>query len=100
MPSGPEPTAALRLSDGPFTYDRRLAVLWEVLAPTVDRGGWRTEGGDFGQDHFATVDTDWLLTRDMSRPHQIRITSHRIRRRTGRLLGYARSPPSPGCGAR
>jgi hypothetical protein len=64
----------LWLSEGPLTYDRRLAILREALAPTVDRGSWRCGDADMGQDHFATADTDWLLTYDMSRPHQIRIS--------------------------
>jgi hypothetical protein len=64
----------LRLTEGPLAHDRRLAILQEALAPTADRGNWRSERGDSGQDHFATVDTDWLLTYDMSHPHQIRIS--------------------------
>ncbi|MER6110665.1 SMI1/KNR4 family protein [Streptomyces hirsutus] len=64
----------LRLTEGPLAHERRLAILQHVLAPIVDRGSWRSEKGDSGQDHFATVDTDWLLTYDMSRPHQIRIS--------------------------
>ncbi|MFD1659536.1 hypothetical protein ACFSL4_15340 [Streptomyces caeni] len=40
----------------------------------MDRGTWRSEDGDSGQDHFATAETDRLLTYDMSRPHQIRIS--------------------------
>ncbi|MFF8614949.1 SMI1/KNR4 family protein [Streptomyces sp. NPDC015350] len=63
----------LRLSEGPVPHDERLRLLREALAPTTDRGAWRSEDGRTGQDHFATVDTDWLLTYDMSRPHQIRI---------------------------
>ena len=64
----------LRLTEGPFAHERRLAVLRDALAPTVDRGTWRSDQGDAGQDHFATVGTDWLLTYDMARPHQIRIS--------------------------
>ncbi|MEU0368675.1 SMI1/KNR4 family protein [Streptomyces sp. NPDC006283] len=70
----PRTHRCLRLSDGPYAHDRRLAILRDALAPTVDRGSWRTDDGDLGQDHFATADTDWLLTYDMSRPHQIRIS--------------------------
>ncbi|NWF29439.1 SMI1/KNR4 family protein [Streptomyces sp. PKU-EA00015] len=70
----PRTHRCLRLSEGPLTYDRRLAILREALAPTVGRGSWRSGDADMGQDHFATADTDWLLTYDMSRPHQIRIS--------------------------
>ncbi|MEU2264577.1 SMI1/KNR4 family protein [Streptomyces sp. NPDC019645] len=70
----PRTHRCLRLSEGPLAHDQRLAILREALAPTMDRGNWRSEQGDAGQDHFATVDADWLLTYDMSRPHQIRIS--------------------------
>ncbi|MFB6832147.1 SMI1/KNR4 family protein [Streptomyces hydrogenans] len=63
----------LRLSEGPTAHPERLRRLREALAPTTDRGSWRSASGEMGQDHFATVDTDWLLTYDASRPHQIRI---------------------------
>ena len=70
----------LRLSEGPFSHPERLRFLRErlrflreALAPTTDRGTWRSEHDEMGQDHFATIDTDWLLTYDASRPHQIRI---------------------------
>ncbi|MGV9642439.1 SMI1/KNR4 family protein [Streptomyces sp. NPDC003514] len=64
----------LWLTEGPFAHERRLAILRDALAPTADRGTWRSDQGDAGQDHFATVGTDWLLTYDMARPHQIRIS--------------------------
>ncbi|MFF8841396.1 SMI1/KNR4 family protein [Streptomyces sp. NPDC015127] len=70
----PRTHRCLRITEGPYAHDRRLAILRDALAPTVDRGSWRTDDGDFGQDHCATADTDWLLTYDMSRPHQIRIS--------------------------
>ncbi|MET8968685.1 SMI1/KNR4 family protein [Streptomyces hydrogenans] len=63
----------LRLSEGATAHPERLRRLREALAPTTDRGSWRSASGETGQDHFATVDTDWLLTYDASRPHQIRI---------------------------
>ncbi|WP_306327445.1 hypothetical protein [Streptomyces venezuelae] len=63
----------LRLSDGPTAHAERLRRLREALAPTTDRGSWRSASDETRQDHFATVDTDWLLTYDASRPHQIRI---------------------------
>ncbi|MFD9338130.1 SMI1/KNR4 family protein [Streptomyces sp. NPDC060028] len=76
----------LRLSEGTSSHSERLRLLREALAPTTDRGSWRSEHDEMGQDHFATVDTDWLLTYDASRPHQIRIgyppeDSGRVRRR-------------------
>jgi len=76
----------LRLTEGHLTHPERLRVLREALTPTTDRGSWRSEHGESGQDHFATVDTDWLLTYDMSHPHQIRISfppedSARVRQR-------------------
>jgi hypothetical protein len=64
----------LRLSEGRLPHPERLRLLRESLAPTTDRGTWRSETDGTGQDHFATVDTDWLFTYDMSRPHQIRIS--------------------------
>ncbi|WP_330461628.1 hypothetical protein OIB37_35030 [Streptomyces sp. NBC_00820] len=64
----------LRLTEGHSAHPERLRVLREALAPTADRGSWRSDCGASGQDHFATVGTDWLLTYDMSRPHQIRIS--------------------------
>ncbi|MGX1507875.1 UNVERIFIED_CONTAM: hypothetical protein RKD43_006500 [Streptomyces graminofaciens] len=63
----------LRLSEGPLTHPERLRLLRELLAPTSDRGAWRSQTGEQGQDHFATVGTDWLLTYDMSCPHQVRV---------------------------
>ncbi|MGW4699080.1 SMI1/KNR4 family protein [Streptomyces sp. NPDC004285] len=63
----------LQLSEGPHAHPERLRRLREALAPTTDRGSWRSTCDETGQDHFATVDTDWLLTYDASRPHQIRI---------------------------
>ncbi|MER6806616.1 MULTISPECIES: hypothetical protein [Streptomyces] len=47
-----------------------------IRGTTIDagRGSRRSEKGDAGQDRFATVDTDWRLAYDMSRPHQIRIS--------------------------
>ncbi|MFD5413022.1 SMI1/KNR4 family protein [Streptomyces nojiriensis] len=63
----------LRLSEGTLPHDERLRLLRAALAPTTDRGSWRSEHDEAGQDHFATVDTDWLLTYDASCPHQIRI---------------------------
>ncbi|MBD0694054.1 SMI1/KNR4 family protein [Streptomyces sp. CBMA123] len=85
----------LRLTEGHLAHPERLRVLRDALTPTTDRGSWRTENGESGQDHFATVDTDWLLTYDMSRPHQIRISfppedSERVRQRlfdAVRLMG-------------
>lgn len=69
----------LRLTEGSLAHDQRLAILRDALAPTADRGTWRSEQGDSGQDHFATVGTDWLLTYDMSHPHRIRISFRRMR---------------------
>ncbi|MFK3733886.1 SMI1/KNR4 family protein [Streptomyces sp. NPDC088090] len=63
----------LHLSASPTAHPERLRRLREALAPTTDRGSWRSTSDETGQDHFATVDTDWLLTYDASRPHQIRI---------------------------
>ncbi|MER6956275.1 SMI1/KNR4 family protein [Streptomyces sp. NPDC000618] len=63
----------LRLSEGLLSHPERLRLLREALAPTTDRGTWRSEHDEMGQDHFATIDTDWLLTYDASRPHQILI---------------------------
>ncbi|WP_234538368.1 SMI1/KNR4 family protein [Streptomyces shenzhenensis] len=73
-PFRPRIHRCLRLAESPLAHDQRLAILRRALAPTVDRGNWRSEDGDSGQDHFATADTDWLLTYDMSHPHQIRIS--------------------------
>ncbi|WP_078585115.1 SMI1/KNR4 family protein [Streptomyces anulatus] len=64
----------LRLGEGQLRHPDRLRVLREALGPTADRGSWWSDHGESGQDHFATVDTDWLLTYDMSCPHQIRIS--------------------------
>ncbi|MFJ9817928.1 SMI1/KNR4 family protein [Streptomyces sp. NPDC101151] len=64
----------LRLSEGPRPYAERLRILRDVLAPTADRGSWHDEDGVHGQDHFATVGTDWHLTYDHSHPHQIRVS--------------------------
>lgn len=69
----PRTHRCLRLSEGPFSHPERLELLREALAPTTDRGSWRSTDDEMGQDHFATVDADWLLTYDASRPHQIRI---------------------------
>lgn len=63
----------LRLSEGPLPHPERLRVLRDALAPTSDRGSWRTEDGRSGQEHFATAGTDWQLTYDLSNPHQIRV---------------------------
>lgn len=63
----------LRLSESPLPRPERLRILREALNPTVDRGGWRSEDGESGQEHFATVDSDWMLTYEVSRPHQIRV---------------------------
>ncbi|MFD7461238.1 MULTISPECIES: SMI1/KNR4 family protein [unclassified Streptomyces] len=63
----------LVLSEGPHPYADRLRILREALAPTADRGSWTSERGESGQDHFATVDSDWLLTYDRTNPHQIRV---------------------------
>ncbi|MFD9723881.1 hypothetical protein [Streptomyces sp. NPDC059072] len=64
----------LLLSEGPLPHSERLRLLRGALAPTADRGSWRSEhDGTAGQDHFAAVDTDWLLTYDRSNPHMIRI---------------------------
>lgn len=82
----PRVDRCLRLSEGPSPHEERLRLLRAALAPTTDRGTWRSEHDEMGQDHFATVDTDWLLTYDASRPHQIRIgfppeDSEHVRRR-------------------
>ncbi|MFF7973559.1 SMI1/KNR4 family protein [Streptomyces sp. NPDC007905] len=69
----PRQNRCLRLSEGPRPYAERLRILRDVLAPTLDRGSWQSEDGANGQDHFATADTDWHLTYDRSRPHQIRV---------------------------
>lgn len=69
----PRTHRCLRLSEGPMPHAERLRLLREALAPTTDRGSWRSEHDETGQDHFATTHTDWLLTYDKSRPHQIRI---------------------------
>ncbi|MFD9302156.1 SMI1/KNR4 family protein [Streptomyces sp. NPDC060048] len=69
----PRTHRCLRLSEGPFSHPERLELLRKALAPTTDRGSWRPIDDEMGQDHFATVDADWLLTYDASRPHQIRI---------------------------
>ncbi|MBO1330661.1 hypothetical protein J3486_05240 [Streptomyces sp. VRA16 Mangrove soil] len=69
----PRAHRCLRLSQGSADHEERLRRLREALAPTVDRGAWRADDGGAGQDHFATVGTDWLLTYDMTRPHQIRV---------------------------
>ncbi|MFF3014749.1 SMI1/KNR4 family protein [Streptomyces sp. NPDC057939] len=69
----PRTDRCLRLSEGPFSHAERLRLLLESLAPTVDRGSWRSEHDEMGQDHFAILDADWLLTYDAARPHQIRI---------------------------
>ncbi|BBC34895.1 hypothetical protein SGFS_061890 [Streptomyces graminofaciens] len=98
----------LRLSEGPYAHPERLRRLRAALAPTVDRGSWRSEphesahesahesgyasGYESAQDHFATVDSDWLITYDMARPHQIRISfppEHRGRARR-RILAAVR----------
>ncbi|MFD8013879.1 SMI1/KNR4 family protein [Streptomyces sp. NPDC058955] len=76
----------LRLSDGPHDHPERLRRLREALAPTTDRGSWHSASDETGQNHFATADTDWLLTYDAARPHQIRIgfppeDSERVRQR-------------------
>ncbi|MFF2780871.1 SMI1/KNR4 family protein [Streptomyces sp. NPDC058052] len=85
----------LRLSEGPAAHPERLRRLLDALAPTTDRGSWRSTSDEMGQDHFATADTDWLLTYDASRPHQIRIgfppeDSEQVRQRlfaAARLMG-------------
>ncbi|MEU9139314.1 SMI1/KNR4 family protein [Streptomyces sp. NPDC048404] len=69
----PRTHRCLRLSEGPLSHPDRLRILRETLAPTADRGSWRSEHDEARQDHFAMVDADWLLTYDASRPHQIRI---------------------------
>ncbi|MEU9309449.1 hypothetical protein [Streptomyces sp. NPDC048256] len=69
----PRTHRCLRLSEGPRVPAECLRILRDALAPTVDRGSWDSEDGELGQDHFATVDTDWHLTYDADRPHQIRI---------------------------
>ncbi|MGX1128312.1 hypothetical protein RKD49_000502 [Streptomyces glaucescens] len=63
----------LVLSEGPRPYADRLRILRDALAPTADRGSWASERGESGQDHFATVDSDWLLTYDRANPHQVRV---------------------------
>ncbi|MER5888745.1 SMI1/KNR4 family protein [Streptomyces sp. NPDC001941] len=63
----------LRLSEGAADPTWHVRRLREALAPTTDRGSWRSESGDTGQVHFATVGTDWLLTYDVAQPHQIRV---------------------------
>ncbi|MFI1921329.1 MULTISPECIES: SMI1/KNR4 family protein [unclassified Streptomyces] len=69
----PRTHRCLRLSEGPRVAAECLRILREALAPTVDRGSWFSEDGEWGQDHFATVDTDWHLTYEADRPHRIRI---------------------------
>lgn len=69
----PRVDRCLRLSQGPRPHPERLRILRAALAPTADRGTWRSEDDESGQDHFATVDSGWLLTYDVSRPHQIRV---------------------------
>ncbi|MFD8950797.1 SMI1/KNR4 family protein [Streptomyces xanthophaeus] len=69
----PRTHRCLVLSEGPLVHDERLRVLRGALAPTADRGSWRSERDGSGQDHFATVGADWQLTYDTDRPHQIRI---------------------------
>ncbi|MFE7396702.1 SMI1/KNR4 family protein [Streptomyces sp. NPDC057557] len=69
----PRTHRCLQLSQGPLAHPERLLILREALAPTTDRGAWRSENGEMGQSCFATVSTDWMLTYDVSRPHQIRI---------------------------
>ncbi|MFD9460363.1 SMI1/KNR4 family protein [Streptomyces sp. NPDC060027] len=64
----------LLLSEGLLPYPDRLRILRETLAPTAERGSWRSEHDEARQDHFAVVDADWLLTYDAPRPHQIRIS--------------------------
>lgn len=81
----PRHDRCLCLSEGPFAHDERLRLLREALAPTTDRGSWRSERDGRGQDHFATVGTDWLLTYDAYGPHQIRVSfppedTERVRR--------------------
>ncbi|GGY09401.1 hypothetical protein GCM10010358_72820 [Streptomyces minutiscleroticus] len=70
----PRTHRCLRLSEGPLPHHERLRLLRNSLAPATDRGAWRTEDGQSGQDHFATTDTDWHLTYDMANPHQIRVS--------------------------
>ncbi|MFJ1865258.1 SMI1/KNR4 family protein [Streptomyces sp. NPDC088097] len=69
----PRTHRCLLLSPGLLSHPDRLRILRDALAPTTDRGSWRSEHDEMGQDHFATVDAEWLLTYDASRPHQIRI---------------------------
>ncbi|MEU0112257.1 SMI1/KNR4 family protein [Streptomyces bobili] len=69
----PRTHRCLRLTEGAFPHDERVRLLREALTPTTDRGSWRSDSDEMGQDHFATVDADWHLTYDASRPHQIRI---------------------------
>ncbi|MER6348085.1 SMI1/KNR4 family protein [Streptomyces sp. NPDC001595] len=69
----PRINRCLELSEGPHPYTERLRLLRETLAPTADRGSWEADGGGGGQDHFATTDSDWLITYDRARPHQIRV---------------------------
>ncbi|MFJ6050209.1 SMI1/KNR4 family protein [Streptomyces sp. NPDC092307] len=69
----PRVDRCLLLSEGPLPHDERLRRLRTALAPTTDRGSWRSERDGSGQDHFATVDTDWLFTYDTPDAHTIRI---------------------------
>ncbi|MFD4936626.1 SMI1/KNR4 family protein [Streptomyces virginiae] len=69
----PRVDRCLVLSEGPLSHDERLSRLRTALAPTTDRGAWRSERDGSGQDHFATLDADWLLTYDTPHPHRIRI---------------------------
>lgn len=69
----PRVDRCLVLSEGPLPHDESLRRLRTALAPTTDRGTWRSERDGSGQDHFATVDADWLLTYDTPHPHRIRI---------------------------
>ncbi len=69
----PRTRRCLRLTEGAFSYPERSRILRAALAPCADRGSWRSADAAMGQDHFATVDTDWLLTYNGSQPHHIRI---------------------------
>ncbi|MEU0337895.1 hypothetical protein ABZ092_02605 [Streptomyces bobili] len=89
----PRTHRCLRLTEGAFPHDERVRLLREALTPTTDRGSWRSDSDEMGQDHFATVDADWHLTYDASRPHQIRDRLPIRGQRTGPAAPLRRRSP-------
>ncbi|MGW6576244.1 SMI1/KNR4 family protein [Streptomyces sp. NPDC054945] len=69
----PRVDRCLHLSEGPLPHDEGLRRLRTALAPTTDHGTWRSTYDESRQDHFATADTDWLLTYETPHPRRIRI---------------------------